>query len=1150
MRLLTLALERYGPFTDRMVHFRPDARLHVVLGANEAGKSSALAAVTDLLFGIETRTRYAFLHEMPQMRIGAEIVATDGRRVAFRRRKGNRNTLVDAADAALPDDTLTPFLGGLSRDVFCRAFGLDAGALRAGAEEMLDAEGELGASLFAAASGLRGYRNLQGRLDEEAAGIFMPRAAQHRTFYQALARHEEARKAIRQSELRAGDWRDLNAEIDGSATRLDEIKAARERIGQERARLARLKRVGPLLAAIDAARGRADADRDLVEVPEPWIDGLGERVATLASASTDAERTALALADAVRDVAAVPSEDTLPVRAEDILEAFRGIARFEKDSLDLPRIQAEAEGIAHELQRLAARIGLPDVAAVRARQPSDAARTRIEGLTRAGRAAALDVARLTQDLATRRADHVRLAAGQDQTAPALDPGPLRADLKSFASLHGDVARREELDRTVKREAGLLWLQAARLSPAIPDLGILAQSGLPSAETIARHRRDLDALERQRDRAADRSEAAQRLIAETTLRLRQREAGRPIPSRADLAALRSARDGLLDPLRRDESEAAWSAYRAALAAADLAADELVSDAARAAEQAADLARLAAEEADAAAALAHLAEIHRQIDAAAEAWKSAWTGTEIAPSSPTEMAAWLTEVETLLEAQLGIETQSIEHARLCERVETFRRPLAELNARAGLPDLDGLDLGLALTRLEERVASLAAAWDAAREAQARVRAAVEEGTRVAAELDGARARDAAWRQAWIGALPGIGLGPDSGIEEAESALEAWRGVPGVLGELDRQERRIAGLRRDIDAYRGAADALVTRLAPDLATLAPGAAMKALHGRLQDSLKAETRRAELVRRQQGAEQAQDMALRAGDRALAGLAAHFAEIPSLREFAADPADLHARLVARRILRDEVAKRRAELLRAADGIAEAELRADLSALTADEIDGALRRLALEEEELTQRGNTAFADRDRGERRRVELESGIGAELALAQRKAAEAELQGAARQWAVLKLASLLIGTAIGRQRAGQQDPLLARAGGLFAGLTGDAFSGLTQDYDDADTPRLAGRRASGEIVHVEGLSEGTRDQLYLALRLAYLEDYAARSEPAPFIGDDLFLTFDDARTGHGIEALAAIGATVQPILFTHHRHVAEIARDRLGQAVDVLEL
>lgn len=264
----------------------------------------------------------------------------------------------------------------------------------------------------------------------------------------------------------------------------------------------------------------------------------------------------------------------------------------------------------------------------------------------------------------------------------------------------------------------------------------------------------------------------------------------------------------------------------------------------------------------------------------------------------------------------------------------------------------------------------------------------------------------------------------------------------------------------------------------------------------------------------------------------------------------LHARLLARRALREVLAGRRAELARAADGIAEAILRADLAATSADAIEADLARLAAEQEENDRQGQIVFADRDRGERRRDELSAGTGAELAAAQRRAAEAELQANARQWAVLRLAALMLGTAVTRHRAAQQDPLLLQAGALFAGLTGGAFSGLAQDYGEADEPRIVGRRAAGQIVPVEGLSEGTRDQLYLALRLAYLGDYASRAEPAPFVGDDLFMSFDDARTGHGLEALAAIGDRVQPILFTHHRHVADLAAARLGERADIIAL
>src|SRR5437763_2741359 len=133
MRLRTLDLERYGPFTDRALNFKPDAKLHVVYGPNEAGKSCALAAVTDLFFGIERQTRYDFLHDGKELRIGAAIVGQDGRYLAFRRRKGNKSTLIDATDSPLSDDVLLPYLGSLTREVFCNAFGLDSAALRRGA---------------------------------------------------------------------------------------------------------------------------------------------------------------------------------------------------------------------------------------------------------------------------------------------------------------------------------------------------------------------------------------------------------------------------------------------------------------------------------------------------------------------------------------------------------------------------------------------------------------------------------------------------------------------------------------------------------------------------------------------------------------------------------------------------------------------------------------------------------------------------------------------------------------------------------------------------------------------------------------------------------------------------------------------------------
>jgi uncharacterized protein YhaN len=73
--------------------------------------------------------------------------------------------------------------------------------------------------------------------------------------------------------------------------------------------------------------------------------------------------------------------------------------------------------------------------------------------------------------------------------------------------------------------------------------------------------------------------------------------------------------------------------------------------------------------------------------------------------------------------------------------------------------------------------------------------------------------------------------------------------------------------------------------------------------------------------------------------------------------------------------------------------------------------------------------------------------------------------------------------------------------------------------------------------MSDGTRDQLFLAFRLASLENYGAATEPLPFIADDVLVHFDDDRSAATLELLAEFGRRNQVLLFTHHRSVRDLA-------------
>jgi uncharacterized protein YhaN len=81
--------------------------------------------------------------------------------------------------------------------------------------------------------------------------------------------------------------------------------------------------------------------------------------------------------------------------------------------------------------------------------------------------------------------------------------------------------------------------------------------------------------------------------------------------------------------------------------------------------------------------------------------------------------------------------------------------------------------------------------------------------------------------------------------------------------------------------------------------------------------------------------------------------------------------------------------------------------------------------------------------------------------------------------------------------------------------------------------------------MSDGTTDQLYLALRLASLEAYLENNEPMPFIVDDILIKFDNDRASASIEVLGELSKKTQVIFFTHHEHLVELAEKSQAQPV-----
>ena len=193
-----------------------------------------------------------------------------------------------------------------------------------------------------------------------------------------------------------------------------------------------------------------------------------------------------------------------------------------------------------------------------------------------------------------------------------------------------------------------------------------------------------------------------------------------------------------------------------------------------------------------------------------------------------------------------------------------------------------------------------------------------------------------------------------------------------------------------------------------------------------------------------------------------------------------------------------------------------------------------------------------GERKRelAEAEADVAAVNAAQEVAFARSGVAEAAAAYAKAKLGAIVVRRSIDRYRAQHQDPLLQRANELFTRFTLGSFVELFVDVDDRGVGILIGRQRDRVLKRVPQMSKGTREQLFLALRIAAIERYVATSGPVPVVIDDVFIESDPPRSERIFEALGELSNLTQVIVLTHHEHLIDVGRKALKDRLVVQDL
>jgi uncharacterized protein YhaN len=1147
VRIARLDLGRYGRFSDHRLDFGAappgGSDFHIVYGLNESGKSTAAAAILDLLFGIEKQSAYGAAkgrasvpnwHPYNAMRIGARL-ELGGRAYEVARLKRDKNSLVDANDRPLDENFLTAEIAGVDREAFHMMFSLDDESLEKGGEAILASHGDLGQLLFSASAGLAEISDRLESLRKKADEFYRPRAST--TELAELKRELDALKRERdEADTLAPAYAELVRERDEAR---ETYAAAAKTLSERRARedeIQRLLGALPHLVALREAESRRAPLEALPSPPEGWSEEVarlqGEAI-KLTVQREDAESEIGKLQAELERIAADPAALGIAGR----VHAWRGLSSRYDSAADIPvrqgELAAKRDAIAYVLRRLG-RGGEPDPRKLPLAAPIVGA---LEDLIAARSGvlskleAAVDAAETARSALSHALQEAPQSADDSRTAPMASLKGRLMEARRDDSAARLRAARGDIDKATRK----LKEAFGALAPWRGNVEALARSAVPSEAETSELRRRMAQLKALRQQSFDLLKAktgeAERLKAEAAAATRAAD----LLSDEAAAEVRSARD------------AAWSAHRVALDRASAEVFEAAmrrDDAAGAARVAGarDLAalreraiKLAGVEADEKRAKADLEAAHKAIAALDDEIAT------IAPASPPEgrdplafIDAWrakrneaLTLIDALRQSEDAERRAEDEGKRMRERLSAALR-----SAGVVQDQMSGLEalIEASETALADE-ANLATLRQKAEERRT-------EAARADAKLRNAKEADSNWRKAWREACAGTwlaeaGAEPAVGaVKQSLKALDELRATLSVCAEL---EDRIAKMDRDKRLFADEVGAIA--LALDLEDVPDDVRRRAdaIEERIARARENARRRAEKVdaiEAARGRLKAIAQELEVNARRALSMTALFA-VGTLTEVAVKLEDCKRR--------DELT---AEIKREKAAIIGANVAGSLDAARAilEQADAAA--LAAELEELKARAphdDQAHAEAHTAHReavKRLEAVGGDDAVVRLEERRRTILEaVNDGARRYLSLRAGLAAADEALRLFRDRHRGAMMERASEAFRLISRGAYRALTTAANgQSDT--LIALSADGGSKEAAQLSKGARFQLYLALRVAGYHELARTRAPAPFVADDIMETFDHFRAEEALRLFADMGRVGQIIYFTHHQHLAEIAR------------
>ena len=1160
MRFEELNPAAFGHFTDYPVTFENTRSFHVLFGNNEAGKSTMLRSITQLLYGIPHNSKDSFIHSNANLRIKGRISNSSSDELTFVRRKGKSKTILSESGESLPDNVLYPYINVLSEETFRSMFALNHETLREGGESLLESNGSVGESLFAAASGINAVKKIMQGFDSESKELYKSGGSKPK-INELLKKEKELTRRVMDSQMLARQWKQLENEYDNGKKELEELKRHYLQVDATLKKLSKLKQAAPILMERESLKEQLAEFEGLPNLPGD-ITIQREQAVNESKHAHESEKLAHAEIIALEEKLNNLQIDEQLLACESLIQSlFSNLGAYEKENKDLYVNEAKAEKAINRINSILRRLGYEGLEEVNIEDFRIAVprKERIRTLYKS-----YGIIKETIKETNKRLHNLEQAAESKHSewqslGEVKDISTLKLVL-DHVQIEGNIENTitvltqelKELIEVTKEELKFLPLWEGTVeefeSFYVPIL----------EETIIQYMEQLDRINEERANLGRTIKLEKINIQEAEKSIADLEAISVIPTEDDLEISRDTRnqgweiikkklkgenveEKLLEDYRNQQE--VEEKFEQDLRKTDEISDIMWRESAKVGMKDKSLRDIERSKSKISEAEKQLEFFENELSQFNQQWKELWAPFNITPLTPAEMKEWIRKYKIIKQNQAEYKKKQHLWTELTETRTAVLGRLFDALSKVSKIDTSLSEWTLAdlIRETKSFINSETERINEKKSLEKEWLGKVSDLEQVKNELKIKQQELINWKTMWEEAIKPLNLTNEETIDYTLEILDIYDQLTNTYDEWCDINTKVQASKSYVKEYLN----YIQRVTSILQQSEPIDIQSYVHqlaNVLQEHKKAKQNQTEwqeqLRKRKNEYAFAKDKKKIAEDR-LSDLL-KTAGVTTIEEMLM----IEEKSSQKQKLLGEITHLEKVLLEIGNGLSIEEIKEEIDKLDLDFIESEMAELKAELVELEERRaeqNQRFGVCKKEYEDKIKGNS-LAAVQAAEERESVLAELAEYTEQYVQKKLATFVLQKGIEYFRTVNQNPILTRASNLFSRLTLNSFDGLTVDYNEKDEEVLLGLK-NNEKIGIEAMSDGTKDQLYLSLRVASIEKYCEENEPIPFIVDDILVHFDNERSKITLSILKELSKKTQIIFFTHHYHLIQLLEETLNE-------